>query len=1797
MASPTAGSPGVHSPPRHGVSDRLLATSSPQGRAARPSVSELRTGKLVDESKTARPSKGSPLVWRAKPLAPSPSVEALGFDEPSLPSNMAMVQQNFDADQVSFDSADCRNAVPSSEYDAAQGEDESEGGTEFEEQQTRAQTNATSDLDYCYSVNRLKSTGSDQVLSPGLSGELHSAGDARTCGSLSVATEPAANESPEAAAYAGATLLTAPLCPVADEANFPQSNGSESSLHSHTSRLSEEVLAQLNQKQKSISSSSSRAQLLLGQRAEGPISQLEHDGASVLHYLTELGQTFGGPSLEELMKFQAELSPRQDDDEISFELSQDSESERAVSPVNEANVCIGPSDDRGPINLPTEFASASGFWDRNATEMHPVTSNSPTPVPAVPHSQPSDGAHPSPAVTPSRPSPAAVTPSRPSPAAVTPSRPSSAAVAASRPSPAAVAASRPSPAAVAASRPSPAAAAVAPRLLKKPAPKAKQPAPAKETGPSRPRGRCPPAAKPVPSHAVASALGVSRNARTVSTAPAHQAKSAGPQALSSASAVQERKSPRLPAHGGAPGGNAKPAVPSRHSCSPAIFNRVSAAQLIKQISGAAAGGTASPRRGPSWTELPPAARAQIIAILQQQRIILTSRAQIRKAVEAIRRACGGKSPQRSSSGSSAATSRQSSRAASRGAAAGRKVVPISASTSGNPAAAPRSPAHRHHPSTPRRSSVGSRSRNRVASAQTGRPQNNRHLRRSLSENHTSLRAAASAPRPLATRARGSLGALAPGRTRSSSRLLCPHGLRYKSLCAFCGHPDRLRDTIANRGFAQPTVASRMQATDAKKPGSAAGRRGTPLKANASRAKLWTAGGVSSHAATAGAGALGGVAPGTVSQGSRFSVGSSWTSTGSMSRASTGSKALDCSVDMLDSRSLGAARGRSRSARPLPQHANRQKGTHELPSVFARLWESAMEKQRARSQDPPLAGSTRSHAPRLSLAASTGSQNSAASRRRLSEKNAKGSSATPRHAAGNPCGESGSGTESAGRRAQALGPSGTNLDAGAAATQAASAQEKNHPAWVVSAAGADHGAGMQRALLVATPASYLCPEHLQPTPSPPTVPLWQAAQSYVPHMAQAGQFPSHVQNLDYGFEPATYPAPRASMPPPLQGNPNNPVCIANHHAVPNIPGQPGFPSGPPSGAQFGLYPNMGSSAVPYVMSPMPPAQSPNPAPVGNASATFNPLYQAPFPASAMSPAQQPSRGPVGKSQFVSLPHSPMPGASLSPASYSAPHGAPPASESVDAGDERQLNEGREASTPIVGHMHHPSGLVPSASSEQSTRNRESGKIEGDHEAAHVDSRRKRDPAAGLSSFCISNLHIASRPIPRVVAAKRPVDVSSKKEAVHAHEASAPRAKNGKASVSRPEHPDKKKPTGGSPLKPMQSKGGASKADGHAGAASGPVKSPQRKLSLPEIAPGGVDASRGQNLREMSRQELWQDAWQRQVAQWQQHQAHPSGAGGESVSAVPHTPVPAHPSASSVNAGPSSTPIPSPKESVPQPNGAGGVEQQSGYPGLPHAFSFSSCPPLPVSSPCGNGSLVYVNSPPSPVQLESAASAVPTPAPSSLQAGSEQESGKDSAAWGWPEAAEALAISIAEENGVYREGDEAHEPARGAPPVGSLSRFARRAAFPWSPVAPTEKAASPVTQAIPATKPGAFLASGLHKDAQGQSSGAMRAGANCATSGAMLFRMGGTEDGVKAVDWQHSNVFVCGPSALSDFHAVPGLHRTLLGQPPFVRTKPQKAQGSGVMTPRARGAMTNQRMVGTSTAAWSSAADTRGFAFQC
>ncbi|KFH11990.1 hypothetical protein TGVAND_249425 [Toxoplasma gondii VAND] len=186
--------------------------------------------------------------------------------------------------------------------------------------------------------------------------------------------DPATTKSFETA-YGGDSMLATLACAASEDTNFPQSNESASSILSNTRRLSEEVLAQLNQNTWSISSCISRAQLLLGQLTDTANSQLESGATNGVHHMTEVGQK--------------QLTPHQDD-EISFELSQDSDGEGVTSPFHEDSRVrsIGPIDEPEPLSQLPEFAPvANAKWEiRETTEVRP-----PRPASTVPHDQLSTG--------------------------------------------------------------------------------------------------------------------------------------------------------------------------------------------------------------------------------------------------------------------------------------------------------------------------------------------------------------------------------------------------------------------------------------------------------------------------------------------------------------------------------------------------------------------------------------------------------------------------------------------------------------------------------------------------------------------------------------------------------------------------------------------------------------------------------------------------------------------------------------------------------------------------------------------------------------------------------------------------------------------------------------------------------------------------------------------------------------------------------------------------------------------------------------------------------------------------------------------------------------------------------------------------------------------------------------------------------------------------------------------------------------------------------------------------------------
>ncbi|KEP65737.1 UNVERIFIED_CONTAM: hypothetical protein HHA_249440 [Hammondia hammondi] len=1780
----------------------------------RPGISDLNAGEN-GSSRTPRESpKSAAVVWRVKTVAVPIEV---GIDTTFRNLSEDTVQED-DADQVAVDFAECGNDALTSKYNSSHVEDdESEaGGTEFEEQQTRAQTSATSDMDYWCSVNQTRSPELDKRdMSNALREERHSTIDeGRTGGSAGAVTmdEPATTESFETA-YGGGSMLATPECAASDDTNFPHSNESASSILSNTSRLSEEVLAQLNENTRSISSCISRAQLLLGQitdaansqlesgaangvhhltevgqtvsrasledntsrlseevlaqlnentrsisscisRAQlllGQItdaanSQLESGAANGVHHLTEVGQTVSRASLEEYMAFQEQLTPHQDDDEISFEISQDSESEGVTSPVHDDSRVrsIGPIDEPEPLSQPPEFASVvNAKWEiREATDVRPPSLSS-----TVPHNRLSTGDE----------FPLDEIENRDWKDHTT-------------------AGGFPG---AAATVPTPAVRRISPTVKQPPgSPKSKtqlettkqrhqlktpknktQLEKSKESGSIRSRGRSTLAAKSAANSNAASTSatrGVTRTGGNVSKTQDRSSKGPAARGRSVSSVLStspDRKTPRLQTQlGSAPTvtSQPKPTVHSRQSCSPAVASRVSAAEVIKQITGAAAANSSSPTRSPSWTELPAAAREKIVEILHQQRIVLTSGTTIRQAVEAIRRACG-KTPERSFAGSSGASS-CSCRSAGRGAAGARKGVFQNETTAGSSGVAPRSPSRKHQ-SLPRRSSLCARSR--LGSAPNPRPQQNRHLRRSLSENQTSLRTLTPAPRASGTRGRSSIGSMLPGQLRSNSRLLCPHGLRYKSLCTFCGQADASWAAIASKGFAQPTVSSRMQETETRRLfGTCAGRRATPLKANASCTKLWAAGGVSRatvETVVSGVGAR-----------SRSSVGAaSWTAASStLSRTSIGSKTRDSSVELLPGdRVLGAPpRGRSRKIRPLAQQARGSKASGETPAVFQRLWEGAMERQRARSRDAPVvSGASRLAVPRLSLGSSTGSNNSSSAQRRsFSEKNGK----TPARGLIR-SGQGVSGAEEGPRRLQTGGPSAKVSASPRTAMQTPCAQGKRAP-------------------------------HV-PLPMHGPQPLASQDQGILNQSFQMNV------NQNVPWVPVAFPP----ISPPFQSIPIDPLRVANHHVALNSAGQPGYALPvPPPGAPFGLHPSNGTNAVPY-MTPNPRAcsPSPNPSMLANTSAS-NPVYEQ-FQTSSTPPTRQFENAgmsnagmtlqqlqtcttppfhqflgsPPVQSQFVPVRFPQAPGAGASPSIFYTPQAAPPASETPESGVERFCTAHREG----LRTPQNPTNL-PASQNELKTPN---GKAEAICEVKPTDDRMmKEDPTVGLSSLCISNLHIESRPIPRLVPEKQPSASWPGKRQATPPRAGVPfvRTKSGRTSIRHAEVVDKNPVGEGCPL-PKTDKGEAPSVS--------EVKETQQEMHSSQSVSACVELS--ENREDKSRQELWQEAWKRQVAQWQQfqsQQAQSLGHSSGSASAKPFViPVP------SVGVKPvtaiqlSATPISTPKENVFQANDEAAVPQQTQQTqAIPHSFSFATCPPLAVTPPSVNASLVHVDSKQETIPVESGASATPVPAPAfsfsqlshaNAAGGSSQKTQEEQVtcqalthrqpeqeneiAWGWPEAEEALAITIVEENGrVCRERTETEfEPALDARPGGAISR-----GFPLPVTVPFGTKLHPMAQRVLPTKTATLLSSAeIHNEnnhRQQHYSGARRAGAHPTMSGTMLFKLGGPSGDEKrnatkcGTESRHANVYVCGPSGLADIQAGSGLQRTLMAQNPFVRTKPQK-----------------------------------------
>nr|CEL78555.1 TPA: hypothetical protein BN1205_002420 [Toxoplasma gondii VEG] len=1774
--------------------------------ARRPGTSDLNAGEN-ESSRTAKESPKSPaVVWRVKKVAVP--IEA-DIDTTFVNLGEDTMQKD-DADQVAFDFAECGSDALTSKYNSSHvDDDESEaGGTEFEEQQTRAQTSATSDMDYWCSVNQARSPELDEGdLSNPLRGETHSTiSEGRTGGSAGAVTtdDPATAESFETA-YGGDSMLATLACAASEDTNFPQSNESASSILSNTSRLSEEVLAQLNENTRSISSCISRAQLLLGQLTDTANSQLESGATNGVHHMTEVGQTVRRASLEEYMVFQEQLTPHQDDDEISFELSQDSDGEGVTSPLHEDSRVrsIGPIDEPEPLSQPPEFAPvANAKWEiREATKVRP-----PRPASTVPRDQVSTGDE----------FPLDESENRPRKDHTTASGFPGAG----------------------APVPTPAVKRISSTVKQPPgSPKSKtqletskqrhpiktpknktQLEKSKDSGSIRPCGRSCLAAKSAANSNAASTSATRGVTRTGGNATKAQDRSAkGPAARgrsvsSVLSTSPDRKTPHPHTQlGSAPTGTSqpKPTVHSRQSCSPAVASRVSAAELIKQITGAAAANSSSPTRSPSWTELPAAAREKIVEILHQQRIVLTSGTTIRQAVEAIRRACG-KTSERSLAGSSGASSR-SSNFAGRGVAGAQKGVFQNETAAGNSGVAPRS-ASRKHQSLPRRFSLCARSR--LGSATNPRPQQNRHLRRSLSENQTSLLTLTPAPRASGTRGRSSIGSMLPGQLRSNSRLLCPHGLRYKSLCTFCSQADASWAAIASKGFAQPTVSSRMQETETRRLfGTCAGRRATPLKANASRAKLWAAGGISRatvETVVSGVGAR-----------SRSSVGAaSWTSASSaLSRASIGSKTRDSSVEPLPGdRVVGAPpRGRSRNSRPLAQQARGPKASGETPAVFQRLWEGAMERQRARSRDAPaVSGAARLIVPRHSLGSSTGSNNSSSAQRRsISEKNGK----TPARALVR-SGQGVLGAEEGPRRPQTGGPSAKLNASPRTATQTPCPQGKRP-------SGQGH-----------------------PFQSPATASLWHSQPQFPPPMH--GQQPLASQDqwsLNQSFQMnvnQNVPLPVALPPisPPFQSIPIDPLRVANHHVALNSAGQPGYALPvPPPGVPFGLRPSNGTNPVPY-MTPNPRARSPppNPSMLANTSA-FNPVYQQfqtsstppvrqfenagmspqqKFQTSSMPPQQYFQNAgmtlqqlqtsttppfhqffgpPPVQSQFVPVPFPQGPGAGASPAIFYTPQAAQPASETPERGVERFCTAHREG----LRTPQHPTNL-PASQNELKTPD---GKAEAVCEVKPTDSRMmKEDPTVGLSSLCISNLHIESRPIPRLVPEKQPSASLPGKRQATPPRTGVPfvRTKSGRTSIRHAEVVDKNPVGEGAPL-PKTDKGEAPSV--------AEVKETQGEMHSSQSMSACVESSG--NRKDKSRQELWQEAWKLQVAQWQQSQSqqgHSLGHSSEAASAKPFV-IPAP----SVCVKPftatqlSTTPISTPKEGVFQANDEAAVPQQTQHTqAIPHSFSFATCPPLAVTSPSVNASLVHEDSNQETIPVESGAPAtpVPTPAFSFSQLSHANEAGGSSQktpegqvtcqalirpqpeqeneiAWGWPEAEEALAITIVEENGrVCRERTETEfEPALGARPGGAISRK-----FPLPVTVPFGAKLQPMAQRVLPTKTATLLSSaGIHNEnnhRQQHYSGARPAGAQPTMSGTMLFKVGGPSGDDKrnatkcGTESRHANVYVCGPSGLADIQAGSALQRTLMAQNPFVRTKPVKSHGSTCGIPCAR-EMVNQKMSGSAT----------------
>ncbi|PFH38078.1 hypothetical protein BESB_004190 [Besnoitia besnoiti] len=1744
------------SPPRTAAGAPRLVTGAPVG-SVRPGKVKLGGKNAAEDSnKVPKGQKRPALAWKPKKRAASST--QLGLDvqagNPATNPTTSMLQQTPEDIQLALGfSASVDDAISSQDPNTLLEDYESEDcGTEFEEQQTRAQTNGSSDVEYCSLDNGRKSTATtDGSLSAVASRETSFPPESRSVSAL-IVEDISEAEKMETAEFDAPGMSAALRC-YAEEPEYPRSNATDASLQSHSSRLSEEVLAQLNQAQKSITSSTSRAQLLLDQRPEDGTVQ----DAQNLDYLNASCAQSGGLRLEDVLQFQGPLSPHREDDEVSFELSEDSGgSERGLLTEAEDNEIWRAIEAEGSSQVVDQQSGGVFFVPPHVEQSQEsgklsVSGATPGPMQQSLIVEERRGSNDEPFLL----QPHADNPTADSQGHQNRQETSGSTPAGASPS------------------------------LKKPKPKQK------ESGSSPACGRAASSVLVAGPAAVHPAKPVNHNVprnlrgaggALVGRVPKAAAtlSSPAPVPLARAPSPQERPQPSRARFAVCPSSGAP--------------GRVSAVQLIKQISGAATGCVSgSPRRGPSWNELPPAARAQIIEILQQQRIILTSRAQIKKAVDAIRRACAGKAPRVSASESTPA-SRQSSRASERSGAAVRRHTPgagsLASLTPSCSASQPRQPLHQ---TAAGRGSLGARSRAVLGPSQGGRMQSGRSLRRSVSEQQTSTPSTEIGARSLGgARGRGTVGVPAAGRTRSGSRLLCPHGLRYKSLCAFCGSHDSTPNSIASRGFAQVTVASQMYEKAARK-------KSSSIVVNcASRGRPWS----SVTAAPNNTSSVTTLASDSVNA-ARQSVGAaSCVSTSTaMSRTSVGSKSLDSSLDLLPGgRSIGAPRGRSRCPRRASSGTKTSKTPQEVPPVFLRLWENALEKQRARTEDLPAGKSTNSGVPRHSVAASSAVSGAAASRRCLSDGPVMEAFGGASRGLGAGLGPA---AEGAARCARTVAPAkGPSSSAPVAQHQplAASVGEVN----VSATANPQRQQARLANVSMQTPL-YAAPDHQRPVQTLPAgTPAYHDGRPFIPQMH--GQQPVVAsKSLGTAFFPANQ-APffpqGARTPPPScaslstalaapHGQLTGPLPIANHHATPSFAANGDMPH--PS-ALYALppYPNPGMAM------PVPGPSSAATAYGASVSAPFrsvppvapNAFLQNPTPAFPMYPPRAPN-GASPMSAFTLPQTSQMfAGATSQSAFYPAPQAFPTATERGQGGGER-----------------------PTAAQGD-------GKAEAS--AAGTESGMEQDPAAGLSAFCISNLHIASRPIPRAVAAKRHPSVAS--------------SKKGEASGVSPVRSDRSKTV-------KTPKGCAWQLDKQAVAAVGVAK-PNKEApgkAAEQVTPAqsnGMDLtasgsymdlqtqSQTNQTEELTRQQAWQAAWQRQLAQWQQ----PSSAVAESQEdgAAAREPSPFALPQSAGNP-PMSTNIPrSPigqqraQEGLPAGNADGTLATTSA--GIPHILSFSSCAPLRASpSPqrAGSPSFAFPNpaggsSPPWSSPLSPAPTALspfatnpgvaPASPPSPIQSpqtkwtpaqASPPAESQESASGGWPEAAEAIAISIAEENGGYRLNDEAEKGVDETTHFGLFRRSARPSVAPPqhsrspAPVRPPQKNGAYVApQSVPAAKAGLLFCSSSAGDAQkGQSGPVVPSGVSHSKSGLVMFAMGGRrgENQVSGmVSMQHRpRVNVRGPSGLAEVHAIQGLQRQF-APPAFSRTRPLKSQG------HAAGIPGGERMASSNLSRVASAADGRG-----